>query len=270
MRPFVPWILAASMLLATAAPAAGGWILERVTHTEGAAGPGSEVTLYIAGGRVKELHADGTYFLWDVPRGLLFQVDPSTKTYSGGSVKEMIAQVQRYLDDLREKLARLTDEQRQELARRAPGMPMPVPPPETPPAWSTKETSRTKTIAGREARLFEIHRDGVLFAEKWLAPDVSFGDDLDYHEFARWSRDLEGSFTAGMGGASPSGEEVDELYRQGVEMKQVLIGDGFRIVTEVKRLEPHDVPESTFHLPPDYTLKGAQVSRSRRPRTPAS
>ncbi|MGH7858172.1 MAG: hypothetical protein ACREQY_12680, partial [Candidatus Binatia bacterium] len=41
----------------------------------------------------------------------------------------------------------------------------------------------------------------------------------------------------------------------------VLLGDKVRVVTEVTRLEKGDIPDSTFHLPADYILKGAQMSR---------
>jgi hypothetical protein len=43
-------------------------------------------------------------------------------------------------------------------------------------------------------------------------------------------------------------------------MKTILLGDKVRVVTEVTRLEKRDIPDSTFHLPPDYILKGAQLS----------
>ena len=261
-------VLCVSFLVA-ASPAAGGWVMERTTRTEGEAGPSSEMTLYIAGGRVKETHADGTYFLWDVPRGLLFQVDPASKSYSGGPVTEMIAEVRRYLDKLRERLAKLTDEQREELAARSPGMPMPVPPPKTPPKWSVRETGRRDTIAGRPVRLYEVLKDGVLFEEKWIAPGVMFGEDLDWAQFSKWSRELESSFATGMGGSTPAGDAVERLHEKGVELRSVLVGDDVRVVAEVTRLEERDVPASTFTIPPDYLLRGTQLS-SRGGRGPVS
>ena len=263
-----PWLAALVLAVVLTAPASAGWVMERSTRTEGATGPSSEVTLYIARGRVKEVHDDGTYFLWDVPRGLLFQVDPATKSYSGGPVKDMLAAVARYLDDLRARLSRMTDAEREELAKRSGGLPMPVPPPQTPPKWTVRRTGKVADIAKRRGRLHEIHRDGILFAEIWFSEDVPFGSDLDYAAFSRWSRDLEGAFATGMGGAAPSGEEIDRLYRSGLDLRQTLIGNGFRVVTEVTRLEARDVPESTFHLPPDYVLKGTQRSATESP--PAS
>ena len=245
----------------TARDAEAGWILERLTHTEGGSGQSSRVTLLVAKGRVKEVHDDGTYFLWDVPRGTLFQVDPRAKSYSGGPVKDMIAQVKKYLDEMRERIAQMTDEQREELARHTEGLPVPVPPPATPPRWTVKATSRTLIIAGHKARLYEIARDGSLFEERWLAPSVDFGEDLDYARYARWSQELEASFAVGMGGSVPSGEEVEALYRQGVEVKSVLVGEKIRVVSEVTRLEKQEIPESTFTLPPDYLLKGERLSR---------
>lgn len=248
------------LLLLAATSARAGWLMERVTRTENAPGPATRVTLTIAKGKIKELHEDGTYFLWDLPKGTLFQVDPGTRTYSGGAVTKMIADVRKYLDDMRQQLSRLTDEQREELARRSRGLPMPVPPPATPPRWTVTAKNQTTRIAGFRSRLFEIYGDGRLFEEVWISSEPALGDDVDYAAYARWSRELETSFTVGMGGSQPSGKAVEELDRKGVEMKSVLLGPNLRVVTEVTRLERRPVPDATFTLPPDYALKGTQVS----------
>lgn len=257
MRTSVSRVLTAAFVvwLSAACPATAGWILERVSRTEGGPGQSSRETLFISAGRVKELHDDGTYFLWDVSRGMLFQVDPREKSYSGGPVRDMIAQVKKYLDEMRERIARMTDEQREELARRTEGLPIPVPPPATPPLWSVKATDKTATIVGRSARRYEIYRDGSLFEEKWIASSVDFSKEIDYAHYVRWSQELEASFAMGMGGSFPSGEAVETLYRQGVEMKSVLVGEGVRVVSEVTRLEKKEISESVFSLPPDYLLK---------------
>lgn len=254
------FLIVLALLLLGAAPARAGWVLERVSRTEGGEGPSSTVTLYVARGRVKELHPDGTYFLWDLAKGTLYRVDPQAKTYSGGPVKSMVAEIRNYLDDLRRRLGQLTDEQREELARRTEGLPMPVPPPGKPPVWTVKARERTARIAGHEARLYEVYRDGRLAEERWIAASADFGSDLDYPKYARWSRELESSFAAGMGGSFPEGAEIDALCDKGVELRSVFLGDKVRVVTEVTRLEKRDVPDSTFQLPADYILKGAQVS----------
>lgn len=68
-----------------------------------------------------------------------------------------------------------------------------------------------------------------------------------------------------MGGSSPSGKEIEGLFRRGVELKSVLLGSGLRVVSEVTKIEKKEVPDSTFTLPPDYVLKGAQLSQGGRP-----
>ncbi len=239
-----------------ARPAAGGWIFDRVTHTELAPGPSSKVTTYVAKGKVKEVHPDGTYFLWDVPRRQLFQVDPAVRSYSGGPVQQMIGGIKRYLDEMREGLAKMSDAEREALARRMGDVPMPVPKTGEPPAWTVKATGRSQKILGRAAKLFEIYADGRLFEERWIATDLEFGADLDYAEYARWGRALEAAFAAGMGDDLPSGKEIEALDSKGLVMRSVLLGEKARVVSEVTSLQKKDLPDSTFALPLDYQLKG--------------
>ncbi len=254
-------LAAVALAALLARPAVGGWVFERVTHTELAPGPSSKVTTFVSKGKVKELHPDGTYFLWDVPRKRLFQVNPSARSYSGGPVQQMIGSIKRYLDEMREGLAKMSDEEREDLARRMGDVPMPVPKTGVPPAWTVKATGRSRKILGRTAKLFEIHADGRLFEERWIATDLEFGADLDYAEYARWGRALEAAFAAGMGDDLPSGREVEALDAKGLVMRSVLLGEKARVVSDVTSLEKKDLPDSTFALPLDFQLKGAQLSR---------
>jgi hypothetical protein len=257
MRRF---LLLATLLCSSVLSADAGWVVERVSRTEGAAEATSRVTLLIARGRVKELHEDSTYFLWDLRRKTLHQVDPRAKTYSGGPIPKMIASVKTYLDRMRSELTQMTDEQREELARRTEGLPMPVPAPATPPSWTVKAGGKTATLAGRKAVLWEIYRDGTLFEQRWIAEGFSFGADLDQGEFARWSDELEGAFATGMGDSLPSGPAVDEFRDRGFLLRSVYVGSSARVVTEVVRIEERDIPESTFTLPVDYMVKDARTS----------
>jgi hypothetical protein len=194
-----------------------------------------------------------------VPRATLHQVDPRARSYSGGPVAKMVGEMKRYFDDLRERLAKMSDAEREELAKRTEGMPMPVPPPAVPPKWTVKAAGKNATIAGRKAELYEVYRDGELYQERWIAPEPIFGADLDWAEYARWSRQLEASFQVGMGGSTPEGKEIDDLDRRGVELRSVLVGESARASTEITKIEKRDVPDSTFTLPVDYTLRGAQT-----------
>ncbi|MEA2626149.1 MAG: hypothetical protein QOD06_2194 [Candidatus Binatota bacterium] len=239
-----------------------GWVMKIVTRTEGGPGPASEQTLSIAHGRIKELHGDGTYYLWDLTQGTLFQVDPAAKSYSGGKIGEMVSSVRKYLEQMRDEIARMTPEERQALADRTRGAPMPVPPGKTP-KWTVERTSRTETLLGRRARVYEIRRNGLLHEERWIAGDVPFGDDLDYGAYRRASESLESAFSEGMGNPPPSGPEVEKLATSGLELKKILHGEKVRVVTEVTELDRAEVPESTFTLPVDYMLKDASLPRAR-------
>lgn len=236
-----------------------GWIVERVTRTEGAKGPAAKVVELVSKGRVKEVHEDGTYFLWDLSRHTLFEVNPAARTYSGGSVEKMIAAVKRYFDRLRADLANMTDEQREALARQTGDLPMPVPPPAKPAAWTVKRTGRTETLLGRSADLYEIYRDGQLYESRSIASRPIFDGDLDYPAFARASRELEAAYAAGMGQDSPEGKGIEQLDDKGLVLRSVLSGRGVRVVSEVTRLEKRDVPDSEFALPVDYRVKGASL-----------
>jgi hypothetical protein len=246
----VGWLVLAMLVLAQ--PATAGWLVERATRTEGKVGPRKTVSLFISKGKVKEVHEDQTYFLWDLPRHTLYEVDPTTHTYSGGSIEKMIAAVKQYLDQMRDQLARMSESEREALARETGGMPMPVPPPATTPVWTVKRGERTEIIAGRKTELYEIDRDGKSYESRWIAAGFRFGKDLDYALFARWSRELESSFARGMGQDAPEGTAVEELDAKGLVMRSVLAGDGVRVVSEVVRLEARDVPDATFVLPVEY------------------
>jgi len=248
------------IVFALACRADAGWLIERTTHAEGASGPANKVVLLVAKGRVKELHEDGTYFLWDLSRRTLFQVNPAARTYSGGPIEKMIAAVKGYFDRMRDDLASMTDEQREALARRSGGMPMPVPPPAKAAVWTAKRTDRSESIAGQKADLYEISRDGRLYESRWIAPKLRFGADLDYAQFARWSRQLESAFATGMGDEVPAGRAIEALDAEGVVVKSVLVGERATLVSQVTRLEARDVPDSTFVLPVDYRNDGAQLS----------
>jgi hypothetical protein len=253
---------AAALIVASCAGRSdAGWRIERVTRTEGAAGPTAKVVLLISKGHVKEVHEDGTYFLWDLSRRTLFQVDPAARKYSGGPIEKMIAAVKQYFDRMRADLANMTDEQREALARKSGDLPMPVPPPAKPPLWTAKRTERKETIIGRKAELYEIYRDGKLYESRWITTQVNFGGDLDYPAFARWSRELEAAFATGMGQDLPTGKAVERLDGSGLVLRSVLTGEGVRVVSEVTRIQTRDVPDSTFVLPVEYQGKGAQVSR---------
>jgi hypothetical protein len=174
----------------------------------------------------------------------------------------MVASVRKYLDQMRDEIARMTPEERQALADRTPGAPMPVPPGKTP-KWAVARTARTETLLGRRARVYEIRRNGLLHQERWIAGEVPFDDDLDYGAYRRASESLERAFSEGMGSSPPSGPDVEKLATAGLELKKVLHGDKVRVVTEVTALDRAEVPESTFTLPVDYMLKGAAVPRAR-------
>ena len=254
--------LAAALLVAACARQSdAGWLIERVTRTEVKPGPAAKVVLLISKGRVKEVHEDGTYFLWDLSRGTLFQVNPAARSYSGGPIEKMIAAVKRYFDRMRADLANMTDEQREALARESGDMPMPVPPPAKPAAWTAKRTERSETVVGRRADLYEIYRDGKLYESRWIASQMSFDGDLDYPAFARWSHELEAAFATGMGQDLPAGKAIERLDAKGLVLRSVLSGEGVRVVSEVTRLEKRDLPDSTFVLPVEYKAKGAEVSR---------
>jgi len=241
-------------------PVFAGWLVERTTRTEGAVGPSTTVWLLVSKNKVKELHEDETYFLWDLASHTLFQVNPKSRTYSGGAIEKMIADVKRYLDEMRDDIAHMSEAEREALARDTHGMPMPVPPAAKPALWTVKKSAKKEVIADRPAELYEVYRDGKIYEQRWIATGFTFGKELDYRQFARSSRRLEASFASGMGQEVPEGKEIENLDDKGLVVRSVLVGEQARVVSEVTRLESRDVPDSTFVLPVDYRQKGAQLS----------
>lgn len=245
--------LAALLVVSLAAPASAGWKLEIVTRTIGGPGPSSKVTLLVEDGKIRESHEDGQLYLWNVPKGTMFRLDPAAKTYSGGPVEEMARSVEAYLAELQKKSEALSPEDREQLE--AEGVPIPEKAPEVETPWSVRETDRTETIAGHEARLYEVYQGGLLFEERWVASGLTLGDDLDVSAYERLRHALEAAFARGMGKPYPKGDDVESLLAKGFPVKSAYVAAQLDVVRELTKLEELAIPAATFEMPEGFRQK---------------
>jgi len=234
-------VLALFVALALASP---GWCGLELVEAEGSRALVSE-------GKIKSVSEDPEEeeMILDLGQGTLTVLDHQERVAASGTIEEYCSAVSEMAEMMERSMQRMKEQMEQQ------GMgDMPIP---TPGLQASVEEVRVErvgsggNIAGYATEKYEVHADGELYEEVWLARDPELLAELgDTKALARF----EACASRMMGGdtveASP---EYMELMQSGWLLKSVEHGEGVaEVMLEVSRIEERSIPGSEFEVPAGY------------------
>jgi hypothetical protein len=155
-------------------------------------------------------------------------------------------QIQALPPEQREKIEQMLGSQSPTAGQAAPDCP-------EPPPTEMRETEQKDTIAGYEARRYDLLVDQKPQSELWIAKDITISRELDAEKMARFSAEL-----AKLATCNPAVGRRD-LFSDGLSWQVINEGYPVRIVRpddkrmiEVVKAETRTVPASEFQPPSGF------------------
>jgi hypothetical protein len=207
---------------------------------------------WLQGNRIKFMEeGDYIYYVWDLDKGQVTQVNTEAKIWTGGAFKDELEGIRTYMAQFRDEF--------EEDEGGATTKSASTPPAAKKPEVKIARTGEEATIAGYKAVRYEVRRDGTLVEELWLSKDLDVSKDLDYGKFRRLFQDWLEAVGAAMAeidgeGSAPwfQAEEYLKLFAEGYALKQVEHEEGVAYITEVTSVEKKDIPPSEFEVPAGF------------------
>lgn len=218
-----------------------------------------DASVSIAGGRVR-LEQKDVITLIDYNTGRYTVLNPTKDYFWTGTIDEYVREMSVARDTkLTEKHGDKTKVFEEKRAKRKHAQPKAYSPPTVDlaklPPLSVTKTGITEKVVGYDTEKYDIHVNGELFQEIWVAPTLDLSGDLNFDTFLVVQRKLS---------AARRGKSADQYnalylnadYRKLLEKAFVLkaithhIAGGFeRTATS---LQPADVPADQFAVPDQY------------------
>ena len=261
-----PWILPSLVILIALYPSVGSadMVLSERTHLVGApsmqgqmaAGQKTrESTTYLQGKRIRT-ETEGRIWVLDFEKGLLITINPTDKTYTEMSLKDLKEaqkQAMEWMKTLRaqmeEKMKTMSPESRAAMQKKLDSLPAGTFGEEKPGKISVKATGKKETINGFACKEYEVYEDGDLTTQYWLAPSVSTkAFDAYQKELSEW---LEGMGPLGANRL----QEWEHIRDHGFPIKvtRVKPGDGkLSFDREILGVEEKSLDAALFQPPKDY------------------
>ncbi len=231
--------------LAMTTDAGAGWLF-RVDSD------GEKQTTMIAENHLK-LTAPDHVMIFDVADNRVTFANPNLNTYWAGKPADFAAGARLTSDDIadliEEKLEqappsqrdRMVEDMRRQVLSQTGG---------PPPTVVVKETDQTATVAGYATRRHEVHVNGALKQELWIAEAIL--PDLDVAAYG----DMLRAFHSALGHSAEtalSDPRVMALYKKGWPLRTILYDEeGYPDKTEVTEVIRKPIPLSEFEVPNDY------------------
>ncbi len=231
----------------TASPAAAGWVFY-------ADGTQEKQTTYIEDNRLKFTALDHTMIFYVDDNQIAF-LNPDMTTYWKGAPETFAASAKLTSDDIRdlieENLEQVPPQQQEAMAEdirrqmlQQTGGP--------PPTVEVKLTTAYETIAGYRARKHEIHINGELRRELWIADRIKVSTEFDVDQYGRMLRTFHSTLGYNVETAF-SRPEVIALYKKGWPLRTVTYDDeGYPDRTQVTEVVRKPLTAETFQIPSDY------------------
>jgi len=274
--------MAAALLgvLALAAPASAGWIIDQVTRGGGADDKYPQ-RMFLQSNRLKTLTMDGAKVtqavVMDLDAQTITQIDYSQRTYTTATATEYaemmrqgfekmgeaMGQMQSQMKELEAQLKNMPPEQRQQMeailkqaqgAQRQAAQPKLKPEDCASEKVDVKRTGKNITVAGYDATGYQVFTNGKLDSEVWIAPAITAVREIDPQKLERMVREMMKALPqcpprGQMFGADP----VWKLMKDGYPVRSVDQDGGY--VTEVVKAESRSIGASEFQPPAGFARK---------------
>lgn len=241
------WFLVPALLLAFSTQSAAGWIFYSNSAQE-------EQITRIQDNRLKFAAPDHV-MIYNVADNQIAFLNPDAKTYWEGAPETFAASArltpEGIEDMIEENLAAAPPQQREAMAddlRRQMLSQTGGPPPTV--AVIPSETY--ETIAGYRARKHEIHINGELRQEMWIADGIDVSPELDVDRYGEMLRTFHSALGHNIETAF-SDPRVVALYKKGWPLRTVTYDEeGYPEKTEVIKVAQKALAASEFAIPSDY------------------
>lgn len=267
-------------VLAAAAPASAGWIIDQVMR-----GGGSDEThrqrMFLQSNRLKTVSLEGPSVtqavVMDLDAQTITQIDYKARTYTTATAKEYaelmrqglekmgetMGQMQGQMKELEAQLKNLPPEQRQQIeammkqaqgAQRQTAQPKLKPEDCAPEKVEVKRTGKNMSVAGYDAIGYQVFANGKLDSEVWIAPAITAAREIDPQKLERMVSEMMKAMPqcpprGQMFGADP----VWKLMKDGYPVRSVEKEGG--TVTEVVKAESRSLGAAEFQAPAGFARK---------------
>ena len=262
-----PWILPVLVILIALHPSVGfaDMVLNERTHivgvppmqgqTAAAQNKSRESTTYLKGKRIRT-ETEGRIWVLDFSKGMLMTINPTSKTYTEMSLKDLKEaqkQAMEWMKSLRaqmeEKMKTMPPESRAVMQKKLDSMPAEMFGEEKPAKITVKATGKKETINGFACKEYEVYEDGDLTTQYWLAPSVSTkAFDTYQKELSQW---LEGMGPLGANRL----REWEYIRDHGFPIKVTRVKPSVGQVSfdrEILGVKEKSLDEALFQPPKDY------------------
>jgi hypothetical protein len=218
-----------ALAVTIAAPAHAGWVIKDADGSEA----------FISNGRMKGEWENGIMIL-NAEGETMTMVDTQKKVYAVGNIDEICTQMKNMVEEM---MSGLPPEQRdmvqQMMAKK-----------QTPEVTFVDKGPGGK-VSGFDTKHYEVHADGELYEEVWLADDKALVTEckpvmLMLSKFGQCMASVNPMAGANSPEASP---EYAKLYDMGMVVQAHSAGESN--TPQITSVEKFDVPESTFDIPKD-------------------
>jgi len=228
-----------------------GWVVERVNRDF----EGEETTeiTYVQKNKMKIVEPK-MIIMVDLEKNLYYIVSrgPEFKLYWSGTPEQMRKEGEEMAKQMEEAyLKKLSPEQREQYNQYKESMKE-----ETKGSTiekkievNAKKTSEKATIAGYPTRKYQVWVDGELREELWISSKIKVKDEIDLNKLEKFQEAMSGPSEEESYESSP---EYKKLMEQGTPLKSIEYYDQGNTVTEVKKVEKKQIPDSEFKVPKGY------------------
>lgn len=260
------WAFAAVAILLIARPSIGsaGMVLSERTQVvggpqmEGSPEAGArtrESTTFLQGKKIRT-ETEGRVWVLDFEKGMLITIDPSAKTYTEMSLKDLKEaqkQAMQWMNNLRsqmeEKMKTMPPESREAMQKKLDSFPQAMLGEEKPAKISVKPKGEKKTVNGFACEAYDVYEDGELTTRYWVAPSVSTQAFDEYQkELSNW---LEGMGPLGANRL----QEWEYIRDKGFPIKVTRlkpVAGKISFNREILKVEEKSLSQSLFQPPEDY------------------
>ena len=230
-------------------PIFAGWVGEQVT-TDSEGKETTEIN-YMQQNKVKTVGAEEIIII-DLEKNLFYMISPEHKVYWSGIPEQMRKEMEETQKKMEEAyLQKLTPEQQEQYKKYKESTEK-----ETKEAakekkikLEVKKTSETTTIAGYPTRKYQVWVNGELKEEKWISTKIKIIDEIDLEKLEKFQKAMSGLEAEESYGSSPDYMHLMEI---GAEMKTIVYYEGGSTITETKKIEKKQIPDSEFKVPKGY------------------
>jgi hypothetical protein len=241
------WSFVFAIVLLTASQAAAGWVFF-------SDGTQEKQTTYISDNRLKFAASD-QIMIFDIDANRIAFLNPDMRTYWKGAPETFAASAKLTSEDIKDMIEEnleevppqqwetMAENLRRQMLQQTGG---------PPPAVVVNLTADYETIAGYRARKHEIHINGELRQDLWIADGIEVSTEMDVEKYGQMLRTFHS--TLGYNAETAfSDPKVISLYEKGWPLRTVTYDEeGYPDKTEVTQVIRKPLMADEFQAPSGY------------------